>query len=78
VNRLNLAESGGSKGLPDLVGNAQESGAKKKVKGAARGALESAGESVRDFLQGDDEEVARSGDGRSDRHRSRPRQREED
>jgi gas vesicle structural protein len=48
VNRLNLAESGG-KGLPEFFEGAQEHGAQKKVKGAAKGALEAASDTIRDF-----------------------------
>src|SRR5437870_9454269 len=49
VNRLDLEEKGQG-GLPNLVGQMQEGGAKKKTKGAAQGALESAGEKVREFV----------------------------
>jgi len=49
VGRLDLNSTGG-KGLPDLLNDVQEDGAHKKVKGAARGAIEAAGEGVRGFL----------------------------
>jgi gas vesicle structural protein len=49
VNRMDLGDSRGQ-GLPDIVEGAQQKGAEKKVKGAARGAIEAAGETVRDFL----------------------------
>jgi hypothetical protein len=48
VNRLDLAQSGG-KGLPEFLEGAQESGAEKKVKGAAKGVIEAAKDSVREF-----------------------------
>jgi hypothetical protein len=54
VGRLNLEDSGG-KTLPDVLEGAQESGAEKKVKGAAKGALGAAGDTVREFLGHDDE-----------------------
>src|SRR5690348_8432439 len=53
VNRLDLTQTGNSKGLPEVLEGAQESGAQKKVKGAAKGALEAAGDSVRDMVGGD-------------------------
>ncbi|TMM12732.1 MAG: gas vesicle structural protein GvpA [Actinobacteria bacterium] len=68
VNRLDLEEKGQG-GLPNLVGQMQEGGAKKKTKGAAQGALESAGEKVREF-------VGDGGD--SDRAPRRRRPREEE
>ncbi|MCW2948246.1 MAG: hypothetical protein JWR24_4963 [Actinoallomurus sp.] len=57
ANRLDLAKTGGV-GLPDLVGGMQQSGAKKKTKGAAQGVLDAAGEKLRDFIgdPDDDEE----------------------
>jgi gas vesicle structural protein len=38
ANRLDLAAQG--EGLPEMIGNAQESGAKRKVRGALEGAKE--------------------------------------
>lgn len=64
ANRLDLAEKNDSKGLPDLVGDASEHGAQKKVKGAAKGALDAAGDTVRDFMGGDEEEQPREKSGR--------------
>ena len=46
VNRVDLAQSGGT-GLPEVLEGAQEKGAEKKVKGAAKGAIEAAKESIR-------------------------------
>src|ERR671928_1808199 len=38
VNRLDLEEKGDQKSLPDLFGDAEEGGAKRKTKGALEGA----------------------------------------
>jgi hypothetical protein len=54
VNRLDITQD--KEGLPQLVGDMQEGGAKKKTKGAASGALESAGEKLRDFTGSSDQE----------------------
>lgn len=48
VNRLDISQE--KEGLPDLIGDMEESGAKRKTKGAAQGALESAGEKLRSFV----------------------------
>jgi gas vesicle structural protein len=53
VNRMDLTQTGNSKGLPEVLEGAQEGGAQKKVKGAAKGALEAAGDTVRDAVGGD-------------------------
>jgi hypothetical protein len=47
VNRLDISQE--KQGLPQLVGEMEEGGAKKKMKGAASGVLESAGEKLREF-----------------------------
>ena len=59
VNRLDLDKK--EEGLPGLIGQMQEGGAKKKTKGAAQGALESAGEKVREFVgdSGDTDQAPR-------------------
>ncbi len=49
VNRLDISQD--KKGLTDLAGGMQEGGAKRKAKGAARGALEAAGEALREFAE---------------------------
>lgn len=54
VNRLDITQD--KEGLPQLVGDMQESGAKKKTKGATSGALESAGEMLREFTGDSDRE----------------------
>jgi hypothetical protein len=51
VNRLDISNSG-QKGLPDLIKDVNEGGGKSRTKGA----LEAAGEKVREFLGDDDEE----------------------
>jgi gas vesicle structural protein len=48
VNRLDIPGSDPSEGLPDLVEDLQEGGAKKKAKGAVQGA----GEKVRETVGG--------------------------
>ena len=54
VNRLDISQE--KEGLPGLVGNMQEGGAKHKTKGV----LEAAGETVRDFVgNGREREPAR-------------------
>lgn len=56
VNRLDIAHDGTSQGLPQFVEGMQESGAKKKT----RGALEGAGERLKEtFGSGDDEDKER-------------------
>lgn len=51
VNRLEISDTE-SKGLPQLVGDMQQSGAKSKTMGA----IEAAGQKLQDFLGGDDAE----------------------
>lgn len=65
VNRLDISQD--KEGLPGLVNDMQESGAQHKTKGAATGALEAAGDKLRQF----------AGDGEEERVPSR-RRREED
>jgi gas vesicle structural protein len=62
VNRLDISQE--KEGLPDLIGDMEEGGAKHKTKGATKGALEAAGEKLRDF-----------GDRSSEREHSPSRQR---
>jgi hypothetical protein len=54
ANRLDLGTSGG-KGLPEFLEGALEGGAEKKVKGATKGAIGAAGDSVREFMGRDDD-----------------------
>ncbi|MEU6645332.1 gas vesicle protein GvpJ [Saccharomonospora sp. NPDC046836] len=46
VNRLDLAETGGQKGLPELIEDINEGGARSRTKGV----LEAAGETLKDVL----------------------------
>ena len=52
VGRVNLEETGHSKGLPELVNDMEEGGAEHKVKGAAKGALDAGRETMREVLNG--------------------------
>ncbi|MEO3814817.1 gas vesicle protein GvpJ [Sphaerisporangium sp. B11E5] len=57
VNRLDLSE--GSKGLPELMQDMTQGVARSKTKGAAQGALEAAGEKLRELIGEPDEEPVR-------------------
>lgn len=59
VNRLDISGSDEKEGLPDLLQDAQSGGARAKTKGA----LEAAGDKLRDFL-GEDEQEEKAGRGR--------------
>ncbi|MFL5884641.1 MAG: gas vesicle protein GvpJ [Thermoleophilaceae bacterium] len=52
VNRLDLTETGDSEGLPEMIGDLEEGGAKKKTKGA----LEGAKGTLSDIFSGGDDE----------------------
>lgn len=56
VNRLDISNTG-QKGLPDLIEDMSEGGAKSKTKGA----LEAAGDALRDLVGDDDHEPAGRG-----------------
>src|SRR4051812_23594753 len=73
VNRLDLEEKGDQKGLPDLLDNAEEGGAKHKTKGA----LEGAKDSLSDLFSsdGDEDDDARD-DGEDEDERPRRRRRQ--
>src|SRR5262245_41015425 len=49
VNRLDIAQD--KEGLPQLMQNMQQGGAKRKTKGAAQGVLEAAGDTLKDVLE---------------------------
>ncbi|TQM69254.1 gas vesicle protein GvpA/GvpJ/GvpM family [Actinomadura hallensis] len=66
VNRLDIANDGTSQGLPEFVGGMQESGAKKKT----RGALEGAQERLKETFGGDDDEDSDDEDKQPARRRS--------
>jgi hypothetical protein len=62
VNRLDLEEKGDQKGLPDLLGDAEEGGAKHKTQGA----LEGAKDSLSSLFSSDDEDDEREEDDDAD------------
>ena len=62
VGRLNIAETDGSQGLPELMESVTEGGSKSKTRGAVEGVKEKLG------ISGDEDE--------DDRERSRPRKRQ--
>jgi gas vesicle structural protein len=72
VNRLDIAQSDGSQGLPELMEGMTEGGAKSKTKGALEGAKEKIG------LGGDDDEGGREKERSSSRRRSRRTQDEDE
>ncbi|WP_432969278.1 gas vesicle protein GvpJ [Dactylosporangium sp. CA-233914] len=53
VNRLDISQE--KAGLPELVGDIAEGGAKHKVKGGMRGALDAAGDKLRDVIDAEPE-----------------------
>jgi hypothetical protein len=69
VNRLDLAQSDNSQGLPELVEEMTEGGAKHKTKGA----LDAAKDKFDDVFGGDDEDEADDGDGDDRKQRTRRR-----
>jgi hypothetical protein len=64
VNRLDIQPKQQPEGLPGLIGDLQEGGAKHKTRGALSGAKETAKEAISSLRGGDDDEDGR-GDGRS-------------
>jgi gas vesicle structural protein len=64
VNRLDISDD--KETLPGLVEDMEEGGAKKKTKGAAEGALESAGSKLREFAGNGERQHARRGQGRKE------------
>jgi|SRR5947209_4586345 len=70
VNRLDLEAKGDQKGLPDLLGDAEEGGAKRKTKGALEGAKNTFSD-----LFSDDDENENENDGEERERESRPRRR---
>ncbi|TDC76395.1 gas vesicle protein GvpJ [Actinomadura sp. 7K507] len=72
VNRLDIANDG-TQGLPQFLSGAQESGAKKKT----RGALEGAGERLKETFGGDDEDSEESDKQPARRRSSRKKEDEE-
>ena len=70
VNRLDLAQTDESKGLPELVGDVEENGAQRKTKGAREGARSTHS----DLFSTDDEDEEES-DGDEQEEEERPRRR---
>src|SRR3954463_2840796 len=68
VNRLDLTEADDSEGLPQLIDDLQQGGAKKKTKGA----LEGAKDSVSDVFSSDDDD---DDDDEQEQEEERPRRR---
>jgi hypothetical protein len=54
VNRVDLSQTGG-KGLPEVLQDTKEGGARGAVKGAASGAIEAAGDTVRKLFDSDED-----------------------
>jgi len=73
VNRLDLRETSDAEGLPDLIDDLQQGGAKSKTKGA----LEGAKDKVSDFFDSDDEDEdqEQGQDEDDEREEERPRRR---
>jgi hypothetical protein len=61
VNRLDISQD--KEGLPELVGDLEQSGAQRKTQGA----LEGAGQKIRDLVSGDDDDEERQPSRRSRR-----------
>ena len=72
VGRLNIAETDGSQGLPELLEGMTESGSKSKTKGALEGVKEKLG------LDGDDDDDREKSRTRRRSSSQRSRRREED
>ena len=72
VNRLDIAQSDGSQGLPELLEGMTEGGAKSKTKGALEGAKEKVG------LGGDDDDDDKPRQRSRSRSRSRSRRDEDE
>ena len=72
VNRLDLEAKGDAEGLPDLMGDMAEGGAKHKTKGA----LEGAKDTVSGLFGGDDDDDPEDeSDGEGEEQEERPRKR---
>jgi hypothetical protein len=74
VNRLDLEEKGNQKGLPDLLGDATEGGAKHKTKGALEGAKDTISGIFSDDEE-DDGDEERSDEDEGDEREEKPRRR---
>jgi hypothetical protein len=71
VNRLDLNESDNSQNLPELIGDLQEGGAKKKTKGALTGAKDT----ISDVFSSDDDDDEDERDDEEQEEEARPRRR---
>jgi hypothetical protein len=71
VGRLNLAETGNSEGLPELLGSMSEKGAKGKTAGAIEGAKDKLGLGGGDDDDDDDDGSSRTRSRRKSSSRSR-------
>jgi gas vesicle structural protein len=71
VNRLDIAASDDAEGLPELLEDLREGGAKKKTKGA----LEGAKDSVSDLFSSDDDEDKDEDESDDEEGEERPRRR---
>jgi hypothetical protein len=71
VNRLDIQPKQQPQGLPGLIGDLQESGARGKTRGALSGVTETARETL-SSLRGDDDEDEDRGRERSGERRRRP------
>src|SRR3954454_3091402 len=71
VNRLDIAAADDSEGLPELIGDLQEGGAKSKTKGA----LEGAKDTVSGLFDSDDDEEEDRDEDEDEEDEDRPRRR---
>ena len=71
VNRLDLQPSQEATGLPGLIEQMQESGARRKTRGALQGAKEKASEVISNVTGRGDDEDEDEDEGRSSRRRDR-------
>ena len=72
VNRLDLQPEHQAEGLPGLIGDLQEGGAKKKTKGALSGVKDSAKEITSSLRGGNDDDEDEDDDSSSGRRRRAP------
>ena len=72
TNRLDLTETGESRGLPEFIGEMQEGGASKKTRGALQGVKDKVSDVVGDDDGGGDDEDQEQQQERSPARRRRP------
>ncbi|WP_405998908.1 gas vesicle protein GvpJ [Streptomyces sp. NBC_00829] len=73
VNRLDLARTGTERGLPELMDDLREGGAKKKTRGALEGVKEKVGEAFGGEEEDEEDEDEKQSEERPRARRSRPR-----